>query len=241
VVFGRSGRRAAVVAVAGGVVALLLTPPMASIWAYDPPSTPWASMHWVERTFGPTLEGWGALSFRWSGRDPYELYGKGFFLVYAAMAPMLRLVHQRYKSRSDASRWENRVWRVMWSSLLVCAVADFASYWGVSIPRPFGEALWGGGFLVEMIASALLLTSTTAYGALSLRLHIVPVWTSLSLAAVIPFAVVMLVIVVEYIPNGYAVPLSVIWAAYGVTLLSRKERTRAVRGTNASPTGRMIN
>jgi hypothetical protein len=219
VVFGRNVRRTAVAAVAGGVVALLLTPPMASIWAYDPPSTPWASMHWVERTFGPTLEAWGALSFRWSGLDPYEIYGKGFFLVYTAMAPIVRLVHQRYKSRGGTSRWEHRSWLVMWSSLLVSAVADFVSYWGVSIPRPLGEVLWGGGFLVEMIASALLLASTTVYGGLSLRLDIVPAWTSLSLVAVIPFGVVMLGIVVDYIPNGYAVPLSVIWAAYGVTLL----------------------
>ena len=54
---------------------------------------------------------------------------------------------------------------------------------------------------------------------LSLRLRIVPMWTSLALVAVIPSAVVMLGIVVEYIPNGYVVPLSATWAAYGVTLL----------------------
>jgi hypothetical protein len=107
----------------------------------------------------------------------------------------------------------------MWSSLLICAVADFTSYWGISIPGPLGEGLWSGGFLIEIIASALLLASTTTYGALSLRLRIVPVWTSLSLVAVIPYAVVMLGIVVEYIPNGYVVPLSATWAAYGVTLL----------------------
>jgi hypothetical protein len=43
---------------------------------------------------------------------------------------------------------------------------------------------------------------------LSLRLRIVPMWTSLALVAVIPSAVVMLGIVVEYIPNGYVVPLN---------------------------------
>jgi hypothetical protein len=176
-------------------------------------------MHWVERTFGPTLEAWGALSFRWSELGPYEIYGKGFFLVYVAMAPIVHLVHQRYKSRGGTSRWEHRTWRVMWSSLVMCALADFTSYWGISIPEPLGEGLWSGGFLIETIASALLLASTTIYGALSLQLRIVPMWTSLALVAVIPSAVVMLGIVVEYIPNGYVVPLSATWAAYGVTLL----------------------
>lgn len=208
---------------------------MASIWAYDPPSTPWASMNWVERTFGPTLESWGALSFGWSELDPYEVYGKGFFLVYVAMAPIVRLVHQRYRAGGGTSRWELRTWRVMWSSLLVCAVADFASYWGMSVPGPVGEGVWGGGFLVELIASALLLASTTMYGAISLRIHIVPMWTSLFLVAAIPLAVIMLGIVVDYIPNGYAVPLSVIWAAYGVTLLLPPRGSRIVRATDAVP------
>ena len=233
--FPQQVRGTAAAAAAGGVIGLVLTPPMASIWAYDPPSTPWASMNWVERTFGPTLESWGALSFGWS--DPYEVYGKGFFLVYAAMTPIVRLVHQRYRADGGTSRWELRTWRVMWSSLLVCAVADFASYWGISVPGPAGEGLWGAGFLVELIASASLLASTTLYGAISLRVNIVPVWTSLLLAAVIPLAVVMLGIVVDYIPNGYAVPLSTIWAAYGVTLLFPPRRHSHPQSHGRSPTG----
>ncbi len=220
-------RRTAAVAIAGGVIGLVLTPPMASIWAYDPPSTQWESMHWVERTFGPTLESWGALSLGWSEHGAYEVYGKGFFLVYAAMAPIVRLVHQRYRAHGGTSRWELRTWQVMWWSLLVCAAADFASYWGISVPGPLGEVLWGGAFSMELVASLVLLASTTIYGAISLRLHIVPVWASLLLAAAIPIAVVTLAIVVDYIPNGYAVPLSVIWAAYGVTLLLPSRRAPA--------------
>ncbi len=217
--FDRKGRRAAAAALAGFVVALALTPPMAAIWAYDPPSTEWASMPWVERTFGPTLEGWGALTFQWGQLDPYQVYGKGFFLVYLAMMPLLLHVHDRYRSGGGASRWELRTWRVMWLSLCANAVGDFVSYWGVSVPGPVGEVLWGGGFFIELLASAALLASTTLYGGLSLRVHILPMWTSLALVAVIPSALVMLAVVVEYIPNGYALPLSFAWAAYGVTLL----------------------
>lgn len=78
-------------------------------WAYDPPSTSWGSMPWVERTFGPSLESWGALSFGESAIDPYEIYGKGFFLVYAAMAPIVRLVHRRYGARGGTSQWAFRI------------------------------------------------------------------------------------------------------------------------------------
>lgn len=213
-----SARFASFSAIAGAALGLLLTPPMAAVWTYDPPFTPWATMTWVERTFGPTLESWGALSFGRAELGPYEVYGKGFFLVYLAIVPIVRLTHERYLRRG-ASRWERWTWRFMWASLLVAAAGDFASYWGVSVPGPAGEALWSGGFGVELIAAAMLLVSTTVYGIVSRRLRILPVWASIMLIAVIPLAILMLGNVVAYIPNGYAVPLSITWAAVGVWLL----------------------
>ena len=61
--------------------------------------------------------------------------------------------------------------------------------------------------------------SSTVYGAVSLRQHSLPVWASLLLILVIPIAVSTLGVVVAYIPNGFAVPLSIIWALVGIRLL----------------------
>ena len=145
-------RRTAATAIAGGVIGLVLTPPMASIWAYDPPSTPWASMHWVERTFGPTLESWGALSFGWSGHGPYEVYGKGFFLVYAAMAPIVRLVHQRYEHReapADGSSGPGgSCGRHSW-----CAPSRTSPATGASRCRGHSAKPCGAADSMEMVAS----------------------------------------------------------------------------------------
>lgn len=213
-------------AIAGAALGLLLTPLMAAVWSYDRRFTPWATMTWVERTFGPTLESWGALSFGRSELGPYEVYGKGFFLVYLAMVPIVRLIHERFL-RGRSSRWELWTWRLMWASLLVAAAGDFASYWGVSVPGPVGASLWGGGFGVELLAAAVLLVSTTIYGIVSLRLRILPVWASILLIAVIPLAILTLGNVVAYIPNGFAVPLSIIWALIGVWLLLRPQEVVA--------------
>ena len=184
-------------------------------------------MTWVERTFGPGLESAGALSFGRADLGPYEFYGKGFFLVYLGMVPITWLVHQRFRKAGGHSRWELWTWRVMWVSLVVAAVGDFASYWGVSLPGAVGEGLWSGGFGVEMLATAALLVSTTLYGALSLKLRIAPVWASILLIAVIPLAAVTLGNVVAYIPNGYAVPLSLVWAAISVWLVLQAQEAVA--------------
>jgi hypothetical protein len=55
----------------------------------------------------------------------------------------------------------------------------------------------------------------------------VPGWASILLIAVIPLAVVTLANIVAYIPNGYPVPLSVVWAAIGVWVLRRPAEVRA--------------
>jgi hypothetical protein len=212
----RSPRFAGFAAIAGALLGLALTPPMAAVWAYDPPLTRWETTTWVERTFGPTLASSGALSFGRSDLGPYEVYGKGFFLVYLAMVPIVRLVHERYRASGGTSTWELWTWRVMYSALLVAAVGDFLSYWGVSLPGPIGETLWGGGFGIELLASAVLLLSTTLYGVLSLRLRVVPIGAAILLIAVIPVAMLTLGNVVAYVPNGYAVPLSLAWATIGI-------------------------
>jgi hypothetical protein len=224
-----SPRFAGFAAIAGALLGLALTPPMAAVWVYDPPGTVWRTKSLVVRTFGPTLESSGALTvgsgvFEDAG---YEVYGKGFFLVYLAMVPIVRYVHRRYRNGGGRSRWELWPWRLMYGALLVAALGDFASYWGISLPGLVGDILWSGGFGIELLASAVLLVSTTVYGVVSLRLRVVPLWASLLLVGVIPLGILTLGNVVAYVPNGYAVPLGIVWALIGVWALLQPEEAVA--------------
>ena len=190
----------------------------------------WGDTSWLASTVGPTLESWGALSFgaaKVVAADgnvvaesyAYEVYGKAFFVVYLLMLPIARYVHVQFQLSHD-SKWERRVWWVLWVSLIVVTAGDAVSYWGISVPGQLGEFLWGGGFAVEILAALLLLTATTIYGMVSLKLRVVPLWASVLLAAIIPIGVATLVVVTTYVPNAVIVPMSLIWAGVGAWVLT---------------------
>jgi hypothetical protein len=241
-----SSRFAGITAIAGAVVGILITPFMAAVWAYEP-GIVWDDLSLLAKTVGPTLESWGALSFGaaqvvaldgevLSESFAYEVYGKSFFLVYLLMLPIVRYVHDRYRRSSD-SKWEGRTWRVLWVALIVATVADAVSYWGISLPGPVGESLWGGGFGVEILAMLVVLVATTVYGIVSARLHVMPLWASLLLAAIVPIGVVTLVSVTTYVPNAVVVPMSIIWAMIGVWALTgaRSRTTRVSKLASTRP------
>jgi len=148
------------------------------------------------------------------------VYGKTFVLVYVLMLPIVRYVHV-LQSGSLLPKWEQRTWRVLWIALIVAAVEDGVSYWGISVPEPVGEELWGVGFLVEILALLVVLVSTTLYGIISLRIRLIPMWASVLLTAIVPIAIGTLVIVTDYVPNAFVVPMSLIWATVGVWVLTR--------------------
>ncbi len=206
-------------ALAGALWALILTPPMESVWAYDPSGTDWAGMHWVPRTFGPTLESWGVLSVTSSGLDPYAVYGKGFFLVYLAMTPLALAVHRRYLASGGDGRIERWTWRALWWGLLLAALGDVASYWGVSLPGSVGMALWSNGFALETMAAALLLLPGVTGYALGLLVwpHL-PRWSGLILLTWIPSSALTLLYVSAYVPNAVIAPLALLWALVGLRM-----------------------
>jgi hypothetical protein len=235
-----SPRFAGITAIAGATVGIAITPFMAAVWAYEP-GVVWDDVSLVAKTVGPTLESWGALSFGApfvvdsngtvvSASTAYEVYGKSFFLVYLLMLPVVRYVHARYRQLSD-SKWENRTWRVLWVALIVATVADAVSYWGVSLPGPIGASLWGGGFGVEILAMLIVLVATTVYGIVSARVHVVPLWASLLLSAIIPIGIAMLAGVITYVPNAVVVPMSFIWAAIGVWVLVAERNQPVIAST----------
>ena len=212
---------------------IAVTPFMAAVWAYEP-GVVWDDMSLLGKTVGPTLESWGVLSFGaaktfaadggiLTDGTAYEVYGKAFFLVYLLMLPVVRYVHGLTKEQSG-SKWEARFWQVMWVGLIVAGVGDAVSYWGISLPDPVGHSLWGGGFLVEILAMLVVMGATTAYGIVGLRLRVLPLWSSLLLTAFVPIAVLTLATVTAYVPNAVVVPLSIIWAAIGVWVLTTERR-----------------
>ena len=240
----RSSRFAGWSAIAGAAVGIAITPFMAAVWAYEP-GVMWDDLSLLARSVGPTLESWGALTFgaaREVASDgtvlsesiAYEVYGKAFFLVYLLLLPIVRNVHVRYQQSSE-SKWERRTWRVLWVALIVATVADAVSYWGISLPGPLGESLWGGGFGVEILAVLAVLVSTTLYGLVSLRLRVVPLWASIPLAGIIPICVAILSGVTTYVPNGVVVPMSLIWASIGIWVLATPHDQLASHVQGATP------
>ena len=217
----RTGRFAGWASIASAVVGVLVTPFMASVWEYDY-LVVWSRTSTVTRVFGPILESWGALSFG-SGDLPYEVYGKFFVFVYVLMLPIVRYVHV-LQSTSATSAWERRTWRVLWIALIVAAVGDGMSSWGISLPEP-GDFLWGLGFMVELLTLFVVLVSTTVYGIVSIRTRVIPIWSAVLLTAIIPILWFSLAGLTWYLPNGVVVPMSIIWASIGAWVLVARPAT----------------
>jgi hypothetical protein len=229
----RTGRFAGWASIASAVVGVLVTPFMASVWEYDY-LVVWSRTSTVTRVFGPILESWGALSFG-SGDLPYEVYGKFFVFVYLLMLPIVRYVHV-LQSTPATSAWERRTWRVLWVSLIVAAVGDGMSYWGISLPEP-GDFLWGLGFMVELLTLPVVLVSTTVYGIVSIRIRVIPIWSAVLLTAIIPILWFSLAGLTWYLPNGVVVPMSIIWAAIGVWVLTTRPATPSAAESTTDRTG----
>ena len=219
----RTARFAGWASIASAVVGVLVTPFMASVWESD--GVVWSTTEGlVTRVFGPILESWGALSFG-SGDLPYEVYGKFFVFVYLLMLPIVRYVHV-LQSTPATSAWERRTWRVLWVSLIVAAVGDGMSYWGLSLPEP-GDILGGVGWMVELLTLFVVLVSTTVYGIVSIRVRVIPIWSAVLLTAIIPILWFSLAGLTWYLPNGVVVPMSIIWASIGMWVLVAKPATPA--------------
>jgi hypothetical protein len=201
------------------MVGLVLTPLMAAVWMYEP-GVVWSGSTLVERTLGPTLESLGALTFgssgSWGDGLAYQVYGKGFFLVYLLMIPIIRIVRPDHIGSKRFLRQTRWIWTVLLVSVCASLAGDFVSYWGKSLPGIAGEWLWGWGFMIEMIGIMGLLLATLAYGTLALFTRLLSRWEStlliLAVVAVVPFSK----FVVDYWPNALVVPSSIAWAAIGI-------------------------
>ena len=208
--------RRALVGLLGAAIGIVLTPFMAAVWSYEP-GVVWSETTLVTRTFGPALESAGLLTFGAEGL-PYEVYGKGFFLVYLLMIPVIRAVRPSSQPGGWTTRLSLRSWRVVHGAAWVAAVGDSMSYWGVSVPGAVGDSLWGFGFVVEILALLTLLVSTIVFSVSAWRGRVVPTWAGMLLLLAVLAVVPVNAYVTSYAPNSVVVPLSIAWAAIGVRL-----------------------
>ena len=146
------------------------------------------------------------------------MYGKFFVFVYVLMLPIVQYVHV-LQGTSVTSAWELRTWRVMWVALAAAAIGDGMSYWGVSLPETIGEFLLGSGFAVEMLSILVVLAAMTIYGVVAIRIRVIPMWSAVLLTAIVPIVLFTLVGLTFYVPNGVVVPMSIIWASIGASVL----------------------
>ncbi len=229
-----SPRAIAALACTGVLVGVALTPFMAAVWAYEP-GIAWSdSSSLVERAFGPWLESSGLLTFgRQSTPDreglPYEVYGKGFFLVYLLMLPVFRTIRPADQNGRLLVRLAVWAWRAMYVAIWVAMVCDFVSYWGKSVPGAVGDALWSGAAAIEILTvMMLLLVITLVFAASSLIAKALPVWMAAALIAAIVSVVPVNVFVTGYWPNSFIVPISIGCATIAVgRLVVRRTVTAA--------------
>jgi hypothetical protein len=215
----RSIRFASLAAIVGALLGFALTPFMATAWVFSP-SIVWADLGTpFERFFGPLLEGSGALTFGEDGAA-YRLYGKGFFMVYLLLVPIVRLVHHAYRNAGGTSRVELRSWWVMYAALLAALVGDFVAYWALSIPGGGGDFGATVGFLIEFNAVLLLLLSAGVYGVVAARFKVLPRWGAWLLILIVPVSWATGTFVVAYFPNSWTVPFSIGWGAIALWLLA---------------------
>ncbi len=227
--------KSAAFAALGALIGLTLTPFMAAVWAYEP-GISWSENTLVERTFGPLLESAGLLTFGGAAPPegdglPYEVYGKGFFLVYLLMLPVVRATRPKTGKRGRVSQLAAWSWRGVYGAVWVATVADFISYWGKSVPGAAGDALWSGAGGIEILTLMFLLGSTIVFAVSAWRAEAVSAWVSATLAVAVIAVVPVNAFVTSYWPNSFVVPLSIGWAAIAAGRLSngRKQTLRPGR------------
>ena len=209
--------RNAALAGSGAAIGLALTPFMAAVWAYGP-GVDWSEFTLVERIFGPLLERNGLLTFGRDGLDggdglPYEVYGKGFFLVYLLMLPAVRAVRPGARGAGIISQMALWGWSGLYGAMLIAMGADFVSYCGKSVPGRAGNALWSIGGAIEIITIMAFLACTLAFAVTAWTARLLPGWAAVALAAGVASVFPVTLFVTTYWPNAFIVPLSIAWAA----------------------------
>jgi len=199
------------------IIWLVLTPFMATIWAYDNGRLIWERQPLLVRTIGQWLAELGAFDFA-AEEVVYFSYGRYFFLVYLLLIPTLMALHSRY---GGANKGQQRWYKILRSALLIAGVGDLVSY-GLGI---FSEVLWRAGFGVETLALVMVVVATMGYSRSLHQQPSAPRWLGwlLTIAAILVPAMFFERFLTAYWPNSPVLPLVLAWAIVGVHLLFHQQ------------------
>ena len=194
-------RWAGLAAVAGGVIAIVLTVPFSIAFALAYPEEPGPPDYLT--SLAPEL---GSLLTFAAPNPVYELYGRAFDLVYLLFLPAVFAVHRLHHDVADAS--EVRAFRILAAGLVIAFVGVAGDYW-----------LNGLGFPVEVLGLLVMIVGTTLFGLATLRGSVLPRWSALLMVAGgLPGAVAGSVLT-GHVPTGPTLFFAVAWLAVGIALL----------------------
>ena len=216
-------------AVLAGLIWLVLTPFMATIWICDPVCVDWAAQPLIVRTGGRSLADRGAVTVA-DAYGVYVAYGRYFPLVYLGLVLGLAALHRQQAQAAGgvgpALRWS---YRAALTGLALSGLGDFASY----VLGAWSQAAWSVGFGVEVFAWLVAVPGLLAYGAFTLRRGVLPRWVGWAVVAAgagVPLGFLDLTLV-RYMPNSQLLLAAAAFTALGVFLL------RVARGRPAACTG----
>jgi hypothetical protein len=191
-----------VTAVLGAVLCLFLTPIQSYIWN-DVQTPGWllTAQPLLDRVVGS------------APIDPYEFFGRFFFLVYLAMLPVCIGVHGQH--RHTAGRLERLGFWLTVGGLVVATVGDIGAYWGGLGQDASGfTQVQKTAYGVEGSGLLLILIGAVTLGIGTLKARVVSRWAAWLLTLAMPLGVPV-ALVVMYVPHGLVLPYSVTWSLIG--------------------------
>jgi hypothetical protein len=182
----------------------------------------WHDKPLVVRTVGQWLaqRGWfdGAV-----GDNLYFGYGRWFFVVYLCVA---LAVWAFWRRKTPAGRLARAGFWLLFASLIISALGDFASYgvggMGAWIGADYAKLAWSWGFGVEVIAWLGIVLSSLLLGIACWR--VLPRWLAMT---IILGGLLMPVLLLDfwfmnYAPNTQTMPLVLAWAVIGGWMWRKK-------------------
>ena len=213
-------------AILGGALGVVLTPLMASIWAYEGGTVVWDNkLQVLVRFFGPLLEHAGLLTFA-PGHVVYYTYGRLYFLVYLLILIGLIAFHTALpRPVQDFGNLHER-YRLLMLGLLIAMLGDIGGYWGNS--EPDFNTIQAAGAFIEIAGLIMILGGSLIYGRGLLKSGIDPKWTAWLLILSAPAGVLGMFLLVYYFPNGPMFFFYLSWIALGYWTLNQRGKTSVV-------------